>query len=112
MVAKVDIVIEHNPVVEDMMVFVLVEGDMMVAVVGVDMMVVEDHNVEDMIVVVEDHNAEDMMVVVVEEDKMVVVEDHNVEDMLAVEKDIEEDMRVVEEVGFLEDSYLGKVHED
>ena len=37
---------------------------------------------------------------------------HNVEDMMVVEKDIEEDMRVVEDVGFHEDSYLDRVHED
>ena len=44
--------------------------------------------------------------------EIVFEEAHNVEDMLVVEKDIEEDMRVVEDVGFHEDSYLDRVHED
>ena len=111
MVDKVDIVVEHNQVVEDI---VVVEEELFV--------------VEDIVVVVED------IVIVVEE--LFVVE-HSVEDMLEVGKDIEEVMKVefdflvFEEAGFLEvvdsnwvvednsnfredleDAYLGKARED
>ena len=68
MVDKVDIVVEHNQVVEDMMAVVVVEVDMMMVVVEEDMMaVVEVHIEEDMMVVekdfVEVHTVEDMMII-------------------------------------------------
>jgi len=118
MVDMIDIVVEHNQVVEDI---VVVEEELFV--------------VEDIVVVVED-------IVIVVEDIVIVVEElfvveHSVEDMLEVGKDIEEVMKVefdflvFEEAGFLEvvdsnwvvednsnfredleDAYLGKARED
>ena len=85
MVDKVDIVVEHNQVVEDMMavVEVHIEEDMMV----VEKDFVEVHTVEDMMMVeidfVEAHTVEDMMMVEIDFE-----EAHNVEDMLGVNENI------------------------